>query len=215
MRIDIKNHWFYLLLVCSVLGLASLACEPTKTPTPDPSPEPQPTLITAPGVLRRIESVSILQTTIFRIDTVVRAKRDGSWFFNWGGQNLLLFIQGTVTAGIDLSELDEDDIDISHGRKIITITLPPAKVLSAVLDDHQVENYQGERPEKVDLDLLEDGLEAGRQQIAETACESGILEYATRDGKAAFEQILSVADLGDYQVVVETTPVTDCTIEVK
>lgn len=215
-----KTLWPYLLLACSILMLTSLACEATswlstKTPTPRPTPTSTAQVITGAGVVKRIESVRILQTTVFRIDTVVRAKKEGSWFFNWGGQNLLLFVQGTVTAGIDLGELDERHVQVSQDTRTIVITLPPAKVLSAVLDDHQVENYMGEKPDKVDLDLLEDGLEAGRQQIATTACESGILQYATRDAEATFGQIVSLVDFGDYQVVIKTTPVDDCTIIVK
>jgi hypothetical protein len=216
MRIDDKSFWFHFGLVVSILVLVCLVCGCTPTPTPSPTPRPADDEVTKAmeGFVKRIESVSVLQTTIFRVDTVVRAKKEGG-LFNWGGQNLLLFVQGVVTAGIDLDELDEDDIDISHTRKAITITLPPAKVLSAVLDAHQVENYRGEEPEMVDLSLLEKGLKDGRQQIAETACDSGLLGNATRDSKAAFERILSLVDLGDYQIVVKTTPVTECKIVVE
>jgi hypothetical protein len=66
---------------------------------PTPVPSPTPIIITDAGALRRIESTQILQTTVFRIDTLVRAKKEGSWFFNWGGQNLLLFVKGKVIAG--------------------------------------------------------------------------------------------------------------------
>lgn len=132
-------------------------------------------ILTEEGVLRRIESTNILQTTVFRVDTVVRAKKEGSWFFNWGGQNLLLFVQGTITAGVDLKELDKDDIEVSQDSRTIVITLPPAKVLSAVLDDYQVEDYKGQEPKEVVYDLIKEGLEAGREQIAAIACESGIL----------------------------------------
>ena len=63
--------------------------------------------------------------------------------------------------------------------------------------------------------FVEEGLAAGRQQIATTACESGILQYATKDAEAAFVQIMSLADFADYEVVVETAPVNDCNIVVE
>lgn len=188
---------------------------PTPTPTPaTPTQESRDEFVTEEGVLRRIESTLILQTTVFRIDTVVRAKREGSWFFNWGGQNILLFVQGTVTAGVDLKDLDKGDIEVSQENKTIVITLPPAQVLNAVLTDYQVENYKGEEPEEVIYDLIKEGLEAGREQIAATACESGILQYATTDAERAFTQIASFADFTGYEVVIKTTPVTDCSIDV-
>ena len=214
-----RNTLFHFLLAWVALLIAALACsnDPTPTPTltPTPTPTSTPYVITSPGVVKRIGSVSILQTTLFRIDTVVRAKKEGDWPFNWGGQNLLLFVQGTVTAGIDLGELTEDNVEVSQDTRTIVVTLPSAKVLSAVLDDHQVETYEGERPDEVNLDLLEEGLAAGRQQIATTACESGILQYATKDAEAAFVQIMSLADFADYEVVVETAPVNDCNIVVE
>jgi hypothetical protein len=171
-------------------------------------------ILTGEGVLRRIESTNILQTTVFRIDTVVRAKKEGSWFFNWGGQNLLLFVQGTITAGVDLKELDKDDIEVSQDSRTIVITLPPAEVLSAVLDDYQVEDYKGQEPKEVVYDLIKEGLEAGREQIAAIACESGILQYATTDAERAFTQIVGFADFTGYEVVIKTTPITDCSIDV-
>ena len=210
MQTESKNVWLTCLLVWAVLMASALACS-----RPTPSPTPTPHVITNAGVVKRIESVGILQTTLFRIDTVVRAKKEGSWFFNWGGQNLLLFVQGTVTAGIDLDELSEDNVQVSQDTRTILITLPPPQVLDAILDDYQVENYQGDKPARVDTELLEEALAAGRQQIATTACESGILQYASRDTEAAFAQIIGLLDFSDYQIVLQSSPVPDCAIVVE
>ena len=205
-----KSPLLACLLVWAVLVMSALACS-----RPTPSPTPTPHVITNAGVVKRIESVGILQTTLFRIDTVVRAKKEGSWFFNWGGQNLLLFVQGTVTAGIDLGELTADNVQVSQDTRTIVITLPPPQVLGAILDDYQVETYQGEKPARVDYELLEEALTAGRKQIATTACESGILQYAARDTEAAFAQIMGLLDFADYQIVIQSAPVSDCTIVVE
>jgi hypothetical protein len=106
MDLDRRRLAYVVLVVCAALAAASLACRDlTGLLAPTPTPTPTPQVLTRAGVVRRIGSVQILQTTFFRVDTVVRAVKEGSWFFNWGGQNLLLFVEGTVTAGIDLSEL--------------------------------------------------------------------------------------------------------------
>ena len=133
----------------------------------------------------------------------VRAKKQGSWFFNMGGQNLLVFVKGSVTAGVDLKELK--NVVVSEDERTIIITLPPAKILSATLDSHEIQNYDGETPSDVKPDLLDAALNAGRQQIAATACEDGIMQRATDDAKIAFEHILSFADLAGYKVSVLTT----------
>jgi hypothetical protein len=187
---------------------------PALVPTPTLTPTSTTEIITSTGVLRRIESTMILQTTIFRIDTVVRAKKEGSWFFNWGGQNILLFVKGTVTAGVDLGELSINNIEVSQEDKEIIITLPRAKVLNATLDSYEIEDYRGGPPDQVDPKLLQEGLEAGRQQIATTACVDEILKHATADAKRAYEQIVGFVDLMDYKVTVNTAPVGECSINV-
>ena len=195
-------------------GGSATAPTPTIVPTKTPVPSPTPVIITDAGALRRIESTEILQTTMFRIDTLVRAKKEGSWFFNWGGQNLLLFVKGAVAAGIDLKELQASNVSVSQDRRLIVIRLPPAKVLNATLESYEIEDFEGNKPSSVDTNLLKDGLEAGRRQVAATACEDGILEHATNDAKAAFERILSFAEFADYKVLVTTSPPAGCTFDV-
>ena len=179
---------------------------PTATSTPD---------ISAGGILRRIETTSILQTTVYRIDSVVRAKKEGSWFFNWGGQNIILFVQGSVTAGLDLSELKESDIQVSPEKRTITIHLPPVKILNASLDDYVVETFEGDEPRDVDLQLLQEGLEDGKLKIKEIACTDRIMERATLDSKEVFQDMISLIDFGDFVIIVESSPTPECSFEVK
>jgi hypothetical protein len=206
------------LLAALVLAGASLACwlpflRPPPTPTPVPTPTPH--IMTAAGVLQRIDRTMALETTVFRIDTVVRAEENTAWWEKLWQQRMLIFVKGTVTAGVDLSELGEEDVRISNDSRTITLTLPPAKVLRAELVDHQVETYGGGIPRNVDLETYEAALSAGRQQIAATACSSGILDYATRDAELAFDQIFGLVEVEGYSVRVETTPPGACAIEVE
>jgi Protein of unknown function (DUF4230) len=99
-------------------------------------------------------------------------------------------------------------------RHQIVIRLPPAKILSAALESYEIEDYQGQQPSSVDTNLLKAGLEAGRQQVAETACEDGILARATEDAQQAFERIASFAQFTDYTVVVITSPPAACAMDV-
>ncbi len=126
----------------------------------------------------------------------------------------MLFVKRTVTAGVDLGELSINNIEVFQEDKEIIITLPRAKVLNATLDSYEIEDYKGGKPENVDPTMLQEGLEAGRQQIATTACVDEILERATADAKRAYEQIVGFVDLTDYKVIVNTTPVGECSMNV-
>jgi Protein of unknown function (DUF4230) len=163
-------------------------------------------------VLGRIKTTSILQTTVFQIDTIVRAKKQGSWFFDWGEQKLLLFVKGSVTAGVDLNELK--NVVVSEDERRIIITMPKAKILSATLDSYEIQNYDGEKPSQVAPDLLQAGLNAGQQEIAAKACESGIINHANTQAQAALAQIMHLADFADYQVDVLPSQEQGCSIDV-
>ena len=213
-----RSHLYVGLLAVLALGGASLACwlpglRPAPTPTPVSTPTPH--IMTAAGVLQRIDRTMVLQTTIFRIDTVVRAEENTVWWERLWQQRMLVFVEGAVTAGIDLSELGEEHVRISSDDRTITLTLPPARVLRAELVDHEVQTYAGGTPRNVDLETYEAALAAGRQQIAATACSSGILDYATRDAQLAFDQIFGLVEVEGYSVRIETTPPGACAIEVE
>lgn len=199
-----------------IIGIYAINGRGTPTPEATGGPQPTPTYnITSGGILRRIETTSILQTTVYRIDSVVRAKKEGSWFFNWGGQNIILFVQGSVTAGIDLSELKESDIQVSPEKRTITINLPSVKILSASLDEYTVETFEGEEPKDIDFSLLQEGLENGKLKIKEIACTDRIMERATLDSKKVFQDMISLIDFGDFVIIVESSPTPECSFEVK
>lgn len=204
--------------LCGFLGVAAgilFVSNRNEPSIPTVEVTPTNTIITSGGVLRRIETTSILQTTIYRIDTVVRAKKEGSWFFNWGGQNIILFVQGNVTAGVDLSELKTSDIQVSPEKRTITINLPPVKILNATLDKYTVETFEGEKPDDVDLTLLQEGLEAGKLKIREIACTDRILDHATTDSKKVFQDMMSLVNFDDFVIIVENSPTPECAFEVK
>ena len=55
--------------------------------------------------------------------------------FGVGDNHILLMAQGVVKAGVDLAELQTNDLHVVE--KTIIVTLPPAKVTDAYLDDKE------------------------------------------------------------------------------
>jgi hypothetical protein len=200
-------------------SIISGGARPTDTPAPTATPVPTPTLVvlTEAGVLRRIETQSVLQTTVYRVDTVVRVKeRDDViiWVIPVSGQRLLFFVQGSVTAGVDLGELQLDNIDVSDEQKLITITLPPAKLLDATLDSYQIETYDGKPAEKVDVEAIQEGLMNGQNQVSATACENDILSRASEDAVRAVQGMYDLTSIDGYRIVVKAQEPAPCSITV-
>lgn len=88
----------------------------------------QQTLNTA-TIVKQVQSLSELVTVKYVIEKVVILE-DPKWY---GENRILLLAHGIVKAGIDLSDLGQDDIQI-QGKKV-TIVLPMERITDAYLDE--------------------------------------------------------------------------------
>ena len=178
---------------------------------PTAVPSPTPIILTSAAVLGRIDRSEKLLTTKFHMTTLIRAQKQGSWFFDWGGQKVLVFVKGTVEAGVDLKQLK--NVQVSEDERTIIITLPKAEILSATIDSQEFQTYDGQTPHNIATSLIQPVLDAGRQQIAQTACEDGIIERANADAKIALENLIGKFQLADYKVSILTSQEPGCSID--
>ena len=146
---------------------------------------PAPPRITQQLVVDRLQTVAKLVASEMTLRDVVRYEqtRFGST------KRALLVVTGRVSAGIDLDSGTKVSID-SVARKI-TVTLPPAQVLSVdVLDvttyDERAGLLNPFRPE--DRDAIQ---RLVREKLIVTARESGILAHADRSADRALVALLA------------------------
>lgn len=172
---------------------------------------PKIDVLTNTGVLERIQHLNNLETVAFHIDTVVSSTKSGSWNKLWQDEQKALFVaSGRVVAGLNLSKLKAEHVNVSTDGKQIHITLPPVEILSSSLDKTEIYDIQTGLFGFVDIDpqlLTEAQLEA-RKQIIQTACKSGILEIANQN---ANKQIESLFTLTQAKISVDSSPVPHCT----
>ncbi len=158
-----------------------------------------PTYSTLPAVIEQLRPISRLQTEEYFLSTVVEAGQPRGA----GGvlsEKLLLIACGRVTAGVDLSKIQQDDIQ-SEGGKVI-ITLPPSEIFETALDDESgcTRVYERSVPllmsptEELDDQARREALESFRQ----TALENGILEKAH---VRAQEEVARLLLLAGYETV--------------
>ena len=192
---------------------------PTSTPSPVPTstpiPTPTPVIITGNGVLRRVQPLSRLETALHKIDTVVRAEQPGNpWLLNYGGKKVLMVVEGTVIAGVDLGKLREQDVVVSANGTRVTITLPPAEIFSASLDKSEVYDVQTGAFTDLDQEFLEQARQAGKDRIRTVACENRILEHATEQAQVAIQRLLLLLNIDQDNIEVRVRPPSPCEIEV-
>lgn len=170
----------------------------------------QPTIqvLTNEGVLEKIQHLNNLETVAFHIDTVVSSRKSGSWNKLWQDEQKGLFVaSGRVVAGLNLSKLKAEHVQVSADGKHIHITLPPVEILSSSLDKTEIYDIQTGLFGFVDIDphLLSAAQTEARKQIILTACKSGILETANQNANKQIESLFTLTQ-AKISVTSATTP---------
>ena len=117
----------------------------------------------------------------------------------FSGEKVLLVAAGDVEAGVDLSNLRENDVQVRDDT--VTFRLPEPEVLSASLDEENTRVYDRDysilnlRP---DDDLAEEARATAEERIEATARENGILATAesnAEDSIRAFVRTLGFREV--------------------
>jgi hypothetical protein len=177
-----------------VLGRTSSHEEPA--PTSTTVIEPSPSVVVALRDLARLEGAQ------FHIERVVDLREKQSKFFDLvqAEDAVLLVAAGDVTAGVDLSRLEEGSVTAERGQGRVVIVLPRATVTSARLDNDRT--YVHTRSTDV-LATRRENLETKARQEAErtlqqAALDSGILGRAEDNVARTVESLLR--SLGYQQI---------------
>ena len=147
--------------------------------------QPAEPRITQQTVVERLREVAKLVATEMTLRDVVIYEQ--TRFAST--KRVLLVVTGKVSAGIDLERGTEVSIDSADKR--ITLTLPPAQILS--VDVLNVTTYDERagllnpfRPE--DRDLIQRRI---RTQLMEAARQSGILQHADQSAAKVLTELLA------------------------
>ena len=167
-------------------------------------PQPVPELQLRSIVINGLQGSTELDTADLFTEAVVVTSQDrtlGS--LKLGDTKVIYEAVGKVRAGIDLSQLKAEDINMVEGK--IQVLLPPPYILDAsidvgrsnVLDKHR--NLLGPAVE-ADLQIL--AQREALSKIKAAACEKKLLDVANNQAKEVVKQILSTAG---YKEIVFST----------
>lgn len=169
------------------------------------SPPPPETKIDIRSlVLQQIRGASELTTAIFGMESVVPVSRDRTVAGYVIGKTTLLYIAyGEVRAGVDLSELKAQDIQIQGDR--VYIQLPPPKILDSKIDVTRSQVYDYDRgflglgpdvaPELQTLAQREI-----LQKIVAASCQQDVLAEASAKAELAVTQLLNTAGFEQIEI---------------
>jgi len=140
---------------------------------------PTPTIIPDPVTyITEIRALARLETIQYSVEKVITAEiGQGSFNFLFGDK-LLFVAHGLVIAGIDMGKLEPQHMRYEGG--VLYVTLPPAEVFIATLDNQK--SYVYDRETGIftkginDLETL--ARQSAEQEILKAAMEDGILVQA-------------------------------------
>ncbi|MGA9192295.1 MAG: DUF4230 domain-containing protein [Anaerolineales bacterium] len=167
---------------------------------------PTPTILPDPvTIVRQVRTLSRLETIEYSLEKVITAESGQGPFGFLFGDRLLLVAHGSVIAGVDFSKLSPEDVKVNDLGQV-TITLPPAEVFVASLDNHQTYVYSRGTGllTKGNIQLETEARKAAEDEIRRAAIEDGILTQANRNAQAFLQTFLG--SLGFDQVVVQMEP---------
>lgn len=147
--------------------------------------------------VRDLDQLSTVRTT----ESIIVTRESGGDFLDrlFSGEKVLLVATGNVEAGVDLSEVGENDVEVREDT--VTIRLPEPEVLSASLDEDKTRVYDRDysalnlRPND---DLVEEARATAEDRIEAAARENGILDTAetnAEDSIRAFVEALGFREV--------------------
>lgn len=170
--------------------------------------------VTAPQIdvrsvaLRQIQQASELSTTIFAMEAIVPTSQNRELAgFVVGTTKLLYIAYGEVRAGVDLGQLQPQDVVVNG--EMLQIRLPPPRILDAKIDVTRSQVYDYDRgllglgPDVApNLQTLAE--QQALEKIVATACREGVLQKANDRAQQVVSQLLRTT--GQSQVVITTQP---------
>ena len=150
----------------------------------------------------KITSLTELGTVEYVVTKIVKANDDATWY-KFGDRKILFSCKAILKAGIDLSKLEDSDIQVNTEEKTITITLPNAELLSVNLKPENIKLiYEKTSITRSSFSNKERDavLAQGEADILKSVPDMGIFDDAENNAKLFLEAFLKQAGFANVNI---------------
>jgi hypothetical protein len=151
-------------------------------------------VLSAPMVVEKVQSLARLESVMYSLDTIVEGERSTPLLPDaLAGDKLLMIVHGQTVAGVDLSQMKPDDVQITEGGgRSIRLTLPPSQVFLTTIDNAHTRVYSRETGLLVSADpnLESETRAKAQQQLQQAALSDGILDAASKNARVTVTALL-------------------------
>ncbi len=147
---------------------------------------------TSPVVVEGVRGLDRL-ATVRVTESIIVTRESGGDFLDrlFSGEKVLVVATGDVEAGVDLSEIGDEDVQVRDDT--VTMRLPEPEILSANLDEEKTRVYDRDysplnlRPND---DLVEEARATAEERIEAAARENGILDTAETNAEDSIRALV-------------------------
>ena len=144
-----------------------------------------------PTVVEQVRRLSRLESVSYTMDQMVAGDRENRVLPAFlTGDKILLEVHGEAIAGVDLGQLDGNDVVLNG--KDVRIHLPPAQIFTVALDDEKTHVYSRTTGILVPVDpSLEGEVRAqAAESLRQSALQAGILGKAQQNACSTVTKLL-------------------------
>lgn len=147
--------------------------------------------IDQPTIVQHIQQLQRLETVRFSMDKIISGERDSPYLPKFlVSDRLLLVVHGDVIAGVDLSQLQPQDVSIQD--KTIFIRIPKSQILVTRLDNSKSRVYSRDTGlfSSPDPNLETEVRQEAERQLQEAALQGNILKTADENARSTLSALL-------------------------
>ncbi len=166
------------------------------------SARPSRVRLDPPSILVQVQQLNQLATVKFTVQKVIGLEERKQPV---GSESILLILQASVEAGIDLASLRAEDVT-QRADGTVVLKLPAARILHVTVDEKETKVWDRTKTwwtpwVPYSLDLEQRARLAGVESITKAALEMGILGQAERNAESSIKGLLGLAGIHTVLVI--------------
>ena len=158
--------------------------------------------VDTPALVTQVRQLNQLTTVRYTVQKVVTLEQQSSAL---SSEKILLVMQATVEAGIDLSTLKPEQVERRADGALI-LHLPPAQITNVSIDEKETKVWDKSKTwwaawVPYGLDLEKNARLQGLAAVKQGALDSGILRQAERQAEVAITGLLKLAGVREVVII--------------
>lgn len=183
----------HIVLLALLLVIGGFLWMVSRTEGPDLDP---------PAIVTQVQQLSQLTTVRYTVQKVVAIEEPK---YPVGSESILLILQASVEAGIDLASLREQDV-IFGAKNEVRLRLPPAQIVNVIVNEKETKVWDRRKTwwapwTPYSKDLEQRARLTGLESVKKAALEMGILRQAERNAETSIKSLLTLAGIKSVVIV--------------